>query len=186
MRWPPPRGHLHVHVDDRSDRVSLAERAEHCMANYEKRMSSTNCARNHSHFDNHILPKWGGVRLSRSTKAKVKRWVEDLADPIMQASSRQRFGARDHPRDELGGGGSSPRPCVRKEVEPLTPYDLPHGGIAVHLPRGEPVDAPGDPRHSDIRMIDRVHDTVRARPRRSAQVYEREDRARCRGDGLSG
>lgn len=62
-----------VYVDDRAGKVSFAEWAEHCMAIYEKKLSRTSYARDRSYFDNHILPKWGGVRLSRITKAEVER-----------------------------------------------------------------------------------------------------------------
>lgn len=70
-----------VYVDDRAGKVSFAECAEHSMAIYEKKLSRTSYARDRSYFENHILPKWGGVRLSRITKAEVERWVADLADP---------------------------------------------------------------------------------------------------------
>ena len=69
-----------VYVDDRAGKVSFAEWAEHCMAIYEKKLSRTSYARDRSYFENHVLPKWGGVRLNRITKAEVERWVADLAD----------------------------------------------------------------------------------------------------------
>ncbi len=39
------------------------------MTIYEKKLSRTSYARDRSYFENHVLPKWGGVRLNRIMKA---------------------------------------------------------------------------------------------------------------------
>ena len=69
-----------VHVDERAGKVPFAEWAEHCMVIYAKTLSRTTYARDRSYLINHVLPRWGQVRLNRISKADVELWVVGLGD----------------------------------------------------------------------------------------------------------
>jgi len=57
-----------VYVDDKASKITFGEWAEHYMAMAEKRLARTSYARDRSYLDNHVLPRWGSVRLGRITR----------------------------------------------------------------------------------------------------------------------
>ena len=70
-----------TYVDDKVGKITFGEWAEHFMAIAEKRLARTSYARDRSYLDNHVLPRWGNVKLNRITKADVERWVVELGEP---------------------------------------------------------------------------------------------------------
>ena len=69
-----------VYVDDKAAKITFGEWAEHYMAMAEKRLARTSYARDRSYLDNHVLPRWGKVRLGRITRMDVDRWIAELSD----------------------------------------------------------------------------------------------------------
>ncbi len=70
-----------LYVDERAGKVLFSEWAEHCMALNQVKLSRSSYARDTNYLKNHVLPRWGGVRLNRVAKGDVERWVADLAEP---------------------------------------------------------------------------------------------------------
>ncbi len=69
-----------VYVDDKASKITFGEWAEHYMAMAEKRLARTSYARDRSYLDNHVLPRWGKVRLGRITRMDVDRWIAELSE----------------------------------------------------------------------------------------------------------
>ena len=69
-----------VYVDDKAAKITFGEWAEHYMALAEKRLARTSFARDRSYLDNHVLPRWGKVRLGRITRMDVDRWIAELSE----------------------------------------------------------------------------------------------------------
>jgi len=69
-----------VYVDDKSGKITFGEWAEHYMALAEKRLARTSYARDRSYLDNHVLPRWGKVRLGRITRMDVDKWIAELSE----------------------------------------------------------------------------------------------------------
>jgi len=70
-----------VYVDDKAGKITFGEWAEHYMALAEKRLARTSYARDRSYLDNHVLPRWGKVKIGRITRVDVDKWIVELADP---------------------------------------------------------------------------------------------------------
>jgi len=70
-----------VYIDDKVGKITFGEWAEHFMAVAEKRLARTSYARDRNYLDNHVLPRWGSVKLNRVAKADVERWVVELGEP---------------------------------------------------------------------------------------------------------
>ena len=69
-----------VYVDDKAAKITFGEWAEHYMALAEKRLARTSYARDRSYLDNHVLPRWGKVRLGRITRTDVDKWIAELSE----------------------------------------------------------------------------------------------------------
>ncbi|MFN8037598.1 MAG: site-specific integrase [Acidimicrobiales bacterium] len=80
-----------VYVDDKAGRVTFGEWAEHFMAIAEKRLARTSFARDRSYLDNHVLPRWGKVKLGRITRVDVDKWIAELSED--GASVRKKGGS---------------------------------------------------------------------------------------------
>ena len=61
-------------------KITFGEWAEHYMSMAEKRLARTSYARDRSYLDNHVLPRWGKVRLGRITRMDVDRWIAELSE----------------------------------------------------------------------------------------------------------
>jgi integrase len=80
-----------VYVDDKAGKITFGEWAEHYMALAEKRLARTSFARDRSYLDNHVLPRWGKVKIGRITRSDVDRWIAELSED--GASVREKGGA---------------------------------------------------------------------------------------------
>ncbi|MGZ4707243.1 MAG: tyrosine-type recombinase/integrase [Acidimicrobiales bacterium] len=69
-----------VYVDDKAGKITFGEWAEHYMALAEKRLARTSFARDRSYLDNHVLPRWGKVRIGRITRTEVDKWIAELSE----------------------------------------------------------------------------------------------------------
>ena len=69
-----------VYVHDKAGKITFGEWAEHYMALAEKRLARTSYARDRSYLDNHILPRWGKVKIGRITRVDVDRWIAELSE----------------------------------------------------------------------------------------------------------
>jgi len=69
-----------VYVDDKAGKITFGEWAEHYMAIAEKRLARTSFARDRSYLDNHVLPRWGKVKIGRITRVDVDRWIAGLSE----------------------------------------------------------------------------------------------------------
>lgn len=70
---------IYVEVD--AGKVLFADWAAHCMGIFERQVSRSSYARDCSYLANHVLPRWGAVRLDRITRHDVEQWVADLGGP---------------------------------------------------------------------------------------------------------
>jgi integrase len=70
-----------VYVDDNAGKVTFGEWAEHYMAVAAKRLARTTYARDRSYLDNHVLPRWGAVKIARISRVDVDRWILELSEP---------------------------------------------------------------------------------------------------------
>lgn len=80
-----------VYVDDKAGKITFGEWAEHYMTLAEKRLARTSFARDRSYLDNHVLPRWGMVKIGRITRVDVDRWIAELSED--GASVRQQGGS---------------------------------------------------------------------------------------------
>jgi len=80
-----------VYVDDKAGKMTFGEWAEHYMALAEKRLARTSYARDRSYLDNHVLPRWGKVKIGRITRADVDKWIAELSED--GASVRKKGGS---------------------------------------------------------------------------------------------
>jgi len=80
-----------VYVDDNAGKITFGEWAEHYMTLAEKRLARTSFARDRSYLDNHVLPRWGKVKIARITRVDVDTWIAGLSDD--GASVRKKGGS---------------------------------------------------------------------------------------------
>lgn len=81
-----------VYVDDKTGRVSFGELAEHYMTLAEKRLARTGYARDRSYLDNHVLPRWGKVKLGRINHVDVDRCIAERAHGSHITNALRRLG----------------------------------------------------------------------------------------------
>ena len=80
-----------VYVDDKAGKMTFGEWAEHYMALAEKRLARTSYAWDRSYLDNHVLPRWGKVKIGRINRTDVDKGIAELSED--GASVREQGGS---------------------------------------------------------------------------------------------
>jgi integrase len=70
-----------TYVDASAGRITFGDYARHYYTLAARRLRRTSYARDIDYLNNHVLPRWGAVPLSRIRKAEVETWVAGLAEP---------------------------------------------------------------------------------------------------------
>jgi len=77
-----------VYVDDKAGKITFGEWAEHYMTLAGKRLARTSFARDRSYLDNHVLPRWGKVKIGRITRVDVDQWIAELSEDGASAGTK--------------------------------------------------------------------------------------------------